>query len=108
MPMNCNLPQVGRQSHRGLLKGQATRKGYSPLYWGNTLEPMVAKYYQEHTGNKVRRVNAILQHPEQRFMLANLDYAITGSDEVQILECKTIKSIKGYFSQALSFLFRDD
>ncbi len=64
-------------------------KGYSPLYWGNTLEPIVAKYYQEHTGNKVRRVNAILQHPEQPFMLANLDYAITGSDEVQILECKT-------------------
>ena len=64
-------------------------EGYSPLYWGNTLESMVAKYYQEHTGNKVRRVNAILQHPEQPFMLANLDYAITGSDEVQILECKT-------------------
>lgn len=66
-------------------------EGYAPLYWGNTLEPMVAKFYQEHTGNKVRRVNAILQHPEpdKAFMLANLDYAITGSDEVQILECKT-------------------
>ena len=66
-------------------------EGYSPLYWGNTLESMVAKYYQEHTGNKVRRVNAILQHPDpdKHFMLANLDYAITGSDEVQILECKT-------------------
>ena len=65
--------------------------GYSPLYWGNTLEPMVAKYYQERTGNKVRRVNAILQHPDpdNHFMLANLDYAITGSDDVQILECKT-------------------
>lgn len=66
-------------------------EGYSPLYWGNTLEPMVAKYYQEQTGNKVRRVNAILQHPDpdKAFMLANLDYAITCSDEVQILECKT-------------------
>ncbi|WP_367109407.1 YqaJ viral recombinase family protein [uncultured Psychrobacter sp.] len=66
-------------------------EGYSPLYWGNTLEPMVAKYYQEHTGNKVRRVNAVLQHadPDNYFMLANLDYAVTGSDEVQILECKT-------------------
>ena len=54
-------------------------EGYSPLYWGNTLEPMVAKYYQEHTGNKVRRVNAVLQHPDpdNAFMLANLDYAIT-------------------------------
>ena len=65
--------------------------GYSPLYWGNTLEPMVAKYYQEHTGNKVRRVNAVLQHPDsdKAFMLANLDYAITGNEDVQILECKT-------------------
>ena len=66
-------------------------EGYSPLYWGNTLEPMVAKYYQEHTSNKVRRVNAILQHPDsdKHFMLANLDYAITGCTEAQILECKT-------------------
>ena len=66
-------------------------EGYSPLYWGNTLEPMVAKYYQEQTGNKVRRVNAVLQHadPDNHFMLANLDYAVTGSDDVQILECKT-------------------
>jgi len=66
-------------------------EGYSPLYWGNTLEPMVAKYYQKHTGNKVRRVNAILQHPDpdNHFMLANLDYSVVGSDEVQILECKT-------------------
>ncbi|MES1965046.1 YqaJ viral recombinase family protein [Psychrobacter sp. AH5] len=66
-------------------------EGYSPLYWGNTLEPMVAKYYQEHTGNKVRRVNAILQHPDpdKAFILVNLDYAITGCTEAQILECKT-------------------
>lgn len=66
-------------------------EGYSPLYWGNTLEPMVAKYYQEHTGNKVRRVNAILQHPDpdKHFMLANLDYSVVGSDKIQILECKT-------------------
>ena len=66
-------------------------EGYAPLYWGNTLEPMVAKYYQEHTGNKVRRVNAILQHPDpdKHFMLANLDYSVVGSDKIQILECKT-------------------
>ena len=66
-------------------------ESYAPLYWGNMLEPMVAKYYQAHTGNKVRRVNAILQHPDadKRFMLANLDYRVIGSDDVQILECKT-------------------
>ena len=44
-----------------------------------------------HTNNKVRRINAVLQHPDpdKSFMLANLDYAVVGSDDVQILECKT-------------------
>ena len=83
--------KTGRMSSNIDASGNNGIEGYSPLYWGNTLEPMVAKYYQEHTGNKVRRVNAVLQHPnpDKAFMLANLDYAITGNDEVQILECKT-------------------
>lgn len=65
--------------------------GYSPLYWGNQLEPLVAKHYSQNTGNKVRRVNAVLQHPDpdKHFMLANLDYAVVGTEEVQVLECKT-------------------
>ena len=83
--------KTGRMSSNIDASGNNGIEGYSPLYWGNTLEPMVSKYYQEHTGNKVRRVNAVLQHPDpdNAFMLANLDYAITGNDEVQILECKT-------------------
>lgn len=66
--------------------------GYAPLYWGKQLEPLVAEYYSMHTNNKVRRVNAVLQHPaeDKHFMLANLDYAVVGNDEVQILECKTV------------------
>ena len=66
--------------------------GYAPLYWGKQLEPLVAEYYSMHTNNKVRRVNAVLQHPDddKHFMLANLDYAVVGSEEVQILECKTV------------------
>ncbi|HAV5331361.1 YqaJ viral recombinase family protein [Acinetobacter baumannii] len=66
--------------------------GYAPLYWGKQLEPLVAEYYSMHTNHKVRRVNAVLQHPDEdkHFMLANLDYAVVGSDEVQILECKTV------------------
>ena len=65
--------------------------GIAPLYWGKQLEPLVAEYYSMHTNNKVRRVNAVLQHPDpdKYFMLANLDYSVVGSDEVQILECKT-------------------
>jgi putative phage-type endonuclease len=63
----------------------------SPLYWGHVLEPIVAEHYSKRTGNKVRRVNAVLQHPdeEKAWMLANLDYSVVGSSEVQILECKT-------------------
>lgn len=66
-------------------------EGHAPLYWGKQLEPLVAEYYSMHTNHKVRRVNAVLQHPDpdKSFMLANLDYAVVGHDEVQILECKT-------------------
>ncbi|KGT46402.1 YqaJ viral recombinase family protein [Acinetobacter sp. HR7] len=65
--------------------------GVAPLYWGKQLEPLVAEFYSMHTNNKVRRVNAVLQHPDpdKYFMLANLDYSVVGNDEVQILECKT-------------------
>jgi putative phage-type endonuclease len=64
--------------------------GYAPLYWGKQLEPLVAEYYSMHTNNKVRRVNAVLQHPDEdkHFMLANLDYAVVGNDEVQIWNVK--------------------
>ena len=63
----------------------------APLYWGKQLEPLVAEFYSMHTNNKVRRINAVLQHPDpdKHFMLANLDYSVVGSDDVQILECKT-------------------
>jgi predicted phage-related endonuclease len=61
------------------------------MYWGNVLEPIVAEHYSRKTGNKVRRINAVLQHPDpdKRWMLANLDYTVVGNDDVQILECKT-------------------
>jgi putative phage-type endonuclease len=63
----------------------------SPMYWGHILEPIVAQHYTKRTGNKVRRINSVLQHPDpdKSWMLANLDYSIVGGDEVQILECKT-------------------
>mgnify|MGYP001061042646 FL=1 len=66
-------------------------EGHAPLYWGKRLEPLVAEYYSMHTNYKVRRVNAVLQHPEpdKHFMLANLDYSVVGDADVQILECKT-------------------
>ncbi|HEU4636954.1 MAG TPA: YqaJ viral recombinase family protein [Edaphobacter sp.] len=60
-----------------------------PRYWGTLLEPYVAAAYQRKTGRKVRKVNAVLQHPTFPFLLANLDREIVGDPDVQILECKT-------------------
>lgn len=61
----------------------------SPMYWGTLLEPIVAAHYTRRTGRRVRRINAVLQHPEQPWMLANIDREIVGGGDVQILECKT-------------------
>ncbi|HQS03777.1 MAG TPA: YqaJ viral recombinase family protein [Halothiobacillus sp.] len=63
----------------------------SPVYWGHLLEPIVARAYERRSGNKVRRVNAVLQHPNPDYpwMLANIDREVIGQPEVQILECKT-------------------
>jgi putative phage-type endonuclease len=43
------------------------------VIWGSALEPVLANEYRQRTGRKVRRVNAVLQHPHYPFMLANLD-----------------------------------
>lgn len=56
-------------------------------YWGNVLEDIVAKEFAARTGLKVKRRNAILQHPEYPFMLANIDRELVGQKVG--LECKT-------------------
>lgn len=61
----------------------------SPVYWGTLLEPIVAASYTKQTGRRVRKVNAVLQHPERPWMLANIDREVIGAGDVQILECKT-------------------
>jgi putative phage-type endonuclease len=67
----------------------STEEDNGPLFWGTVLEPIVAEHYAKRTGHKVRRVNAVLQHKDYPWMLANLDREVAGSEEVQILECKT-------------------
>lgn len=63
----------------------------SPAYWGNVLEPIVAWHYSKRSGNRVRRINAVLQHPDPKlpWMLANIDREVISAEDVQILECKT-------------------
>jgi putative phage-type endonuclease len=61
----------------------------TPTYWGTLLEPIVAAHYTKRTGNRVRRLNAVLQHPDVPWMLSNIDREVLGCPQVQLLECKT-------------------
>lgn len=56
-------------------------------YWGRILEDVVAEEFTRRTGKAVRRVNAILIHPEFEWMIANIDRKVVG--ENAILEVKT-------------------
>lgn len=80
------LEKTGRA---GLLPQIDPNDESSPMYWGVLLEPIVAAHYTKRTGNKVRRINAVLQHPTEPWMLANIDREVIGAADVQILECKT-------------------
>ena len=83
-PLELWMEKTGRASANG------EHAGFDdPRYWGTLLEPYVAIAYQQKTDRRVRRVNAVLQHPSFPFMLANIDREVVGCPEVQILECKT-------------------
>lgn len=56
-------------------------------YWGTVLEDVVAREFSLRTGLKVRRRNAILQHQQYEWMIANIDREVVGVREG--LECKT-------------------
>lgn len=57
------------------------------VYWGNILEDVVAKEFENRTGKKVAKMNAILQSVETPFAYANIDRRIIGEEAG--LECKT-------------------
>lgn len=84
------LEKTGRHQPEDLSNKEA-------VVWGTVLEPVLAKMYAERTGRKVRRVNAVLQHPDYPFMLANLDREVVTDTGTGILEIKTA----GYYSMQL-------
>lgn len=82
-PLELWLEKTGRQAAPDLASNDA-------VFWGTTLEHIIANVYAERTGAKVRRINAVLQHPEYLFMLANLDRLVLHpTDGSGILEVKT-------------------
>lgn len=57
---------------------------------GRDLEAYVAKRFEEQTGKKVKRANAIFYNPEHDWMLADFDRLVVG--EKAGLECKTVSA----------------
>ncbi|RBB35701.1 endonuclease [Burkholderia reimsis] len=85
-PLELWLIKTGRDTN---LPRPGVDDTTEPVYWGTLLEPIVAASYTKQTGNRVRRVNAVLRHPTIPFMLANIDREVVGCRDVQLLECKT-------------------
>lgn len=85
-PLELWLIKTGRDANLSKPDASDTTE---PVYWGTLLEPIVAASYTKQTGRRVRKVNAVLQHPTIPFMLANIDREVVGNRDVQLLECKT-------------------
>ncbi|WP_434661500.1 YqaJ viral recombinase family protein [Paraburkholderia sp. A3BS-1L] len=85
-PLELWLIKTGRDANLPRPDSDDTTE---PVYWGQLLEPIVAASYTKQTGNRVRRVNAVLQSPTIPFMIANVDREVVGCRDVQLLECKT-------------------
>ena len=96
---------VGLDRYRSPFDVYADKLGLRPeipdneaMRQGRDLEQYVAERFMEATGKKVRRRNAMLQHPEYPFMIADIDRWVVG--ESAGLECKTTSVLnRAKFSQ---------
>jgi putative phage-type endonuclease len=96
---------IGLDRYRSAFDVYADKIGLKPeqpdneaMRQGRDLEQYVAKRFMEATGKKVRRRNAILQHPEHHWMLGNIDRWVVGENAG--LECKTTSVLnRAKFSQ---------
>lgn len=65
------------------------------MQWGNIMEPVIRKHFAEVTGKTVLEIQAIIQHPEYPFMLADVDgLTVDDAGNPAILEIKTASEYK--------------
>ena len=96
---------VGLDRYRSPFDVYADKLGLRPeipdneaMRQGRDLEQYVAERFMEATGKKVRRRNAMLQHTEYPFMIADIDRWVVGENAG--LECKTTSVLnRAKFSQ---------
>lgn len=87
----ANILGVGRQSlmrtYLDMLGESDPVEENEAMYWGNVLEPVVAKEFEKRNSMKVRNVNAVLCHPKYDRLIASVDRVIIGKKAP--LEIKT-------------------
>ena len=78
---------IGLDRYRSPFDVYADKLGLRPeipdneaMRQGRDLEQYVAERFMEATGKKVRRRNAMLQHPEYPFMIADIDRWVVGEN----------------------------
>ena len=65
------------------------------MQWGHIMEPVIRNHFAELTGKPVVQIEAILQHPEYPFMLADVDgVTVDENNEPAILEIKTASEFR--------------
>ena len=111
---------LGLNPYRSAFDVYADKLGLVPppdeneaMWLGTELEPIVAKRFSNETGLQVQRRNQMLQHPDHRFMLANIDRWVVGKKAG--LEIKTTNLLNrtdftngeippNYYCQALHYM----
>src|SRR5690554_1892820 len=81
-PLSVYLDKIG---------GAPEKEGTEAMGWGTILEDVVAREYaRRHPEYTIRRVNAVLQHPEVRYFIGNIDREIRRAGHPpMLLEIKT-------------------
>jgi len=60
------------------------------IWWGNNLEDLIIQFYERRTGNIVEKDETVYRHPDNNWMLANIDGWVNNREF--ILECKSTHS----------------
>lgn len=65
------------------------------IFWGNVMEPIIAKIYAKRKMVKLLKGNKLFRHPEYKFLIGNIDYYYyLPNGDKKIVEIKTSSEFK--------------
>jgi len=89
-PVDVWLDKTGRT-------GETPDNDY--LWFGRTVEPVIAKRFENESGLKVRNDNKLYRHPNYDFILANLDRSIVKPNKRNTPGVLEIKTTNRFYEQ---------